>query len=79
MGNCNHLTIIQKIPEQHTANARNQGNTEKKHIGHCTHSSESTDIKNKRFNTGIVYNTMNSDYRIAATLYSLEAWFVVGI
>ena len=36
-GNWNHLKIIQKIPEQHTGKARNQGTTENSHIGHCTH------------------------------------------
>jgi hypothetical protein len=44
-GNWNHLKIIQKIPEQHTGKARNQGTTENSHIGHCTHTSESTNVK----------------------------------
>jgi hypothetical protein len=35
--NWNHLTIIQKIPEQHNRKARNQKTTENSHIGHCTH------------------------------------------
>jgi hypothetical protein len=37
--------IIQKIPEQRTGKARNQGTTENSHIGHCTHSAESTNVK----------------------------------
>jgi hypothetical protein len=45
MGNCNHLTIIQKIPEQHTGTALNQGTTENSHIVHCTHTAESTNVK----------------------------------
>jgi hypothetical protein len=44
-GNWNHLKITQKIPEQHTGKALNQGTTENSHIGHGTHASESTDIK----------------------------------
>jgi hypothetical protein len=36
-GNCNHIKIIQKIPEQHHGKARNQGTAENSHIGHCTH------------------------------------------
>jgi hypothetical protein len=44
-GNWNHLKIIQKIPEQHSGKARNQGATENSHIGHCTHTAESTDVK----------------------------------
>jgi hypothetical protein len=44
-GNWNHLKIIHKIPEQHTWNARNQGTAENSHIGHCTHTSEGTNVK----------------------------------
>ena len=36
-GNWNHLKIIQKIPEQLTGIAQNQGTTENSHSGHCTH------------------------------------------
>jgi hypothetical protein len=38
-GNCNHLKIIQKIPEQRTGKARHRGTTENSHIGHDTHTS----------------------------------------
>jgi len=45
---------------------------ENSHIGHCTHTSESTDVKHNRFNTETNdMRTMNSNNRIAATLYSL--------
>jgi hypothetical protein len=44
-GNLNHLKIIQKIPVQRTGNPRSQGTTENSHIGHCTHTAESTDVK----------------------------------
>jgi hypothetical protein len=43
--NWNDIKIIQKIPEPHTGKARNQGTTENSHTGHCTHTSESTDVK----------------------------------
>ena len=43
-GNWNHFKIIQKIPEQHTGEAH-QGTTENSHIGHGTHTSESTNVK----------------------------------
>jgi hypothetical protein len=81
-GNWNHLKIIQKIPEQHIGKARNEVTTENSHIGHCTHTSKSTDVKIQysifnNINSAIC--TMNSNYRIAATLYSLETWFVSGI
>ena len=41
----NHINIIQTMPEQHAVRARNQGTTENSHIGHCTHTTESTYIK----------------------------------
>ena len=44
-GFCNHMKIIQKIRAQHTGKARNQGTAENSHIVHCTHTSESTDVK----------------------------------
>ena len=43
--NWNHFKIIQKIPEQSTGNPLSQGATEKSHIGHCTHTVESTNVK----------------------------------
>jgi hypothetical protein len=39
------VIIIQKIPELHKGEALNQGATENSHIGHCTHTSESTNVK----------------------------------
>jgi len=44
-GDWNHLKVIQKIREQHTRKTRSQGPTENSHIGHCTHTSESTNVK----------------------------------
>jgi hypothetical protein len=46
-GNWNHFKIIQKIPEQRTGKAQSQGATENSHIGQCTHTSESTNVKVK--------------------------------
>jgi hypothetical protein len=34
-----------KICEQHTGKTWSQGTTENSHIGHCTHTSESTNVK----------------------------------
>jgi hypothetical protein len=36
---------FRKIPEQHTTKTQNQGTTENGHVGHCTHTSESTNVK----------------------------------
>jgi hypothetical protein len=44
-GNWNHRKMIQKTPEHHTGKERNQGTTENGHIGHCTHTSESANVK----------------------------------
>jgi hypothetical protein len=44
-GNWNLLKIIQKIPERRTGNPRSQGATDNSHIGHCTHTPESTNVK----------------------------------
>jgi hypothetical protein len=37
--------MIQKIPEQRTGKAQNHETAENSHTGHCTHVSESTDVK----------------------------------
>jgi hypothetical protein len=39
-GNWNNLKITQKIPEQRTGKARNQGIIENSHIGHCTQTAQ---------------------------------------
>jgi hypothetical protein len=43
--NWNHLKIIHKRRELHTGKARNEGTAENSHVGHCTHTSESADVK----------------------------------
>jgi hypothetical protein len=62
-----------EITEPHKRKALNQGATENSHIGHCTNTSERTDVKYSRFNIGnrVICN-VNGNYRIAAILYSLE-------
>ena len=40
-----YLKVIQKIREEYTKKTRSQGTTENSHIGHCTHTSESTNVK----------------------------------
>jgi hypothetical protein len=44
-GNWKHHKITQKISEQHTGKAHNHRTAENSHIGHCTHTSESTNVK----------------------------------
>ena len=40
-----YFKVIQKIREQHTRKTWSQGTTEHSHIGHCTHTSGSTNVK----------------------------------
>ena len=47
-GSRNDLKIFQTTPERNTKNARNQGTTENNHIGHCTHTAESAEVKGHR-------------------------------
>jgi len=49
--------------------------------GHCTHTTESANIKvqNKFHRRNNITCSTNCKYRIAATLYTLETWFVSGI
>jgi hypothetical protein len=54
--------------------------TENSHIGHCTHTLESTNIKTQKSQSETRdIGTMNSNKRIAATVYSLGTLFVSGI
>jgi len=46
--------IIQAISEQHNRKARNQGTTNKSHIGHFTHTSESTNVEKNTKHTSHV-------------------------
>ena len=50
--NWNHLQIIQKIPQQHTGKAGNQGTAESSQIGLCTSTAESTNVKVENIHLG---------------------------
>jgi hypothetical protein len=43
--NNNNFKIIQEIPAPHTGKAQNKGTTANSLTGHCTHTSESTNVK----------------------------------
>ena len=49
-GKGNHLKIIQKIPQPHSGKARTQGTTRNSHIGHCTHTAGSANVKYRTHN-----------------------------
>ena len=80
-GNWNHLTIIQKIPEQHNKKAQNQQTTENGHIANCTQAVRKVlTYKNKTLKMGSNFTrNMNFNYRIATTQGTLKTWFVAGI
>jgi hypothetical protein len=52
-GHWNHLEIIQIIPEHHTGKAQNQGTADNSHIGHCTHTAESSNVKVQNIQHGM--------------------------
>jgi len=69
----NYLKITQTIPEQHNWKAQNRGITETNHIGHCTQTAGSADIKVENIFHGrnnIMCNT-NCKYITVATLNTL--------
>jgi hypothetical protein len=58
--------------EQHPGKTRSEGTTENSHTGHCTHTSESNNVKYKTFNMGNnITCTISWNDRIAVTLYRL--------
>jgi len=75
------MKIIQTIPEQCIRKACNQGTTKNSHIGHCIHTLERTNVHVQNiFNVqNKITCSTNCKYRTAATLHTLEIWFVSGI
>jgi hypothetical protein len=47
-GSWNNFKILQKILEQRTGKARNQGTTENSYIGRSTHTAESANVEAKK-------------------------------
>jgi hypothetical protein len=68
------------MPKQHTAKHEIKELQKTGTLGTAHILREVLMQKYKRFNTAnSIICTMNSNYRIAATLYSIETWFVSGI
>jgi hypothetical protein len=53
-GNWNHFKILQKILEQHTRKAQNQGTRENSYVGHSTHTAESANVEAQK---SLILNT----------------------
>ena len=50
-GDWNHFNVTQTIPEQHTGSMKLR-NYKKVHTGHCTHRTESANVKYTTYFTG---------------------------
>jgi hypothetical protein len=76
-----HFKITQTVPEQHTGKAGNWGTAANSHIGHCTLTAGSADVKVQNIlNMGInITCSTNCKYRTAATLCTVETWFVSSV
>jgi hypothetical protein len=68
---------LNNIPGKH----ENKETQKKSHIGHTTHATESANVKvqNTFHRRNNITCSTNCKYRIAATQYTLETWFVSGI
>jgi hypothetical protein len=79
--NKNNFQIIQKIPEQHTGKAENQGTIEYGQPYWALHAHcGSANVMFKTFSMGrSITCSVNCKHRTAATRYTLKTWFVLGI
>jgi len=70
--------MIHTVPEQHTGEVRNQGIAETSHIGHCTQTAGSGDVKVQNIMQGGNNITRSTDckHRTAATVCSTLTRFV---
>ena len=69
------------MSEQHTEKAWNQGTTKNNYVGHCTDTLGSANVNVQNIFPMKNNITCSTDckYRTAATLDTLETWFVSGI
>ena len=68
---------LSNIPGRHEIKGLQINN----HIEHCTHTAGSADVKVQNIFRGRNNITCSTDckYRTAATLYTVESWFVSGM
>ena len=66
------------IPGEHKIKKLQKKNS---HIGHCTQTAESVNVKVQNIFNGRNNITCSADckYRTAASLYTVETWFVAGV
>jgi hypothetical protein len=78
--NNNNVKIIPKIPERQTWKAGHQGTADDSHLRHCTHISESNNVKYKSFIVGNnITCTINVNHRTAATSCTIQTWCASGM
>jgi hypothetical protein len=67
---------LSNIPGKHET----KGTTKTSHTGHCTQTAGSADSKVQNIFYGLnnIACSTNCRYRTAATVYTLETWFVFG-
>ena len=76
------FSVIRKIVSRPNTDddddtAEQQGTKQNSHTGHCTHTAESTGVKQKTFIVGdSVTYVIYCNNRTAATLCSVGTWFV---
>ena len=73
---------LTNIPgKQEIKQLQKKKNNKNSHIGHCSHTAGSADVKvqNTFHRRNNITCSTNCKYRTAATLYTLATWFVSGI
>jgi hypothetical protein len=79
MGDWNHYEITQYLSH---IPGKNEIKKLKKniHIGHCTHTAGKVNVKvtNIFHGRNNITCSTNCNYRTAATLYTVETWFISG-
>ena len=76
--NWTHFKITHTIPDQHTGKHEIRELQKPSHIVHCTLTAGSADVEVQNiFNVGNnITCSANCKYTTAATLYTVEMWFV---
>jgi len=76
-GNIYHSEYLSKVPGKHEIKKLQKNS----HVGHCTRTAESANVtvQNIFHARNNITRSTNCKYRTAATLYTLETWFVAGL
>jgi hypothetical protein len=76
----NNVKIIPTISERQTWKAGHQGTADNSHVRHCTHISESNNVKYISFIMGNnITCTINCNHRTTATSCTIQTWCASSI